>query len=142
MKKTSRPLLLLQNLLTASRRPVFPCLAIFARCSIESMSSHTMMPVSVSQSPSDSFRTIMVLILRVMFHSLFEDALLPNFSKIVGLHQKHKTSSTSYARIAGLLNIPCIGSGANDGGAERRKMRWHVRVCCIRDISIAVHCFL
>jgi hypothetical protein len=61
---------------------------------------------------------------------------------IVGLHQQPKMSSESYAWIAGLLNMPCICSGADDGRAEWRNMRRHVSDCCSPEVSIAVHCFL
>jgi len=50
---------------------------------------------------------------------------------IVGLHQQPKASSESYARISGVLNMPCIRSGADDGRAERRNMSRHKSVIAV-----------
>jgi hypothetical protein len=105
----------------------------FARCSFESMSSRTMMPVSVSQSPSASFRIVMV-------HSLFSGSSFSASSEelcfrisarlsIVSSRFDRGTPSAAQdvfrivSTNCGLLNMPCNGSGANDGWAERRKMR-------------------
>ena len=50
---------------------------------------------------------------------------------VVGLRRQPKTSSESYAWIAGLLNMPCICSGADDRRAEWRNMRRHKSVIAV-----------
>jgi hypothetical protein len=41
--------------------PTIPCLDFDVHCSFQSVSSNTMMPASVSPSPSVNFKTVMIL---------------------------------------------------------------------------------
>ena len=79
-----KTLLLFQNLLAASRLLINPSLDAAAHCSFQSMPSSTLIPTSLSSSPTVHLRSSHdpLLRLRPMFVNFFRGVSVPNFNKI------------------------------------------------------------